>query len=45
VAGTAIMLFAALVLASASPAHRQAALRQGAFPALTLAAIAVHGAL
>lgn len=45
VAGTAIMLFAALVLASASPAHRQAALHQGAFPAPTLAAIAVHGAL
>ena len=41
VAGTSTMLFAALVLASASPAHRPAAVRQGLFPALTLLALAI----
>ena len=40
VAGLGSMLAAALVLAAASPAHRGAALKQGAFPLLGLLAAA-----
>ena len=42
IVGTASMLGAALVLASASAAHRSAALRQGLFPALAVIASAIH---
>ena len=42
IVGTASMLGAALVLASASAAHRSAALRQGLFPALAVIASATH---
>ena len=44
-AGVGAMALAAVVLASASAAHRQAAMRQGLFPVLALVAAAVHLAL